>query len=113
MITRNQKQMVEIISLFKEIPKPSNKKSDKQTDTTNIPESDSEESAEQNKKQRGVGLKILTPDQMLSRLPITLAQLKTGNNSEKFKNEIRQLLYSLYRSKKLTEPLYESLIDII
>ena len=49
----------------------------------------------------GKGLKILTPDQMLSRLPITLAQLKAGNNFEKLKNEIRQLLYSLYRSKKL------------
>ena len=43
------------------------------------------------------GLKILTPNQMLSRLPITLTQLKAGNNSEKFKNEIRKLLYSLYR----------------
>ena len=42
-------------------------------------------------------LKILTPQQMLSRLPISLAQLKAGNNSEKLKNEIRQLLYSLYR----------------
>ena len=52
--------------------------------------------------QQGQGLKILTPDQMLSRLPITLAQLKAGNNSQKLKNEIRQLLYSLYRSKKLT-----------
>ena len=40
--------------------------------------------------QRGVGLKILTPDQMLSRVPITLAQLKAGNNSEKLKSEIRQ-----------------------
>ena len=58
------------------------------------------------------GLKILTPNQMLSRLPITLAQLKAGNNSEKLKNEIRQL-YSLYRSKKLTKQLYKSLIDII
>ena len=48
----------------------------------------------------GKGLKILTPNQMLSRLPIPLAQLKAGNNSEKLKNEIRQLLYSLYRSKK-------------
>ena len=57
--------------------------------------------------------KILTPDQMLSRLPITLAHLKAGNNSEKLKNEIRQLLYSLYRSKKLTKQLYKSLIDII
>ena len=64
-------------------------------------------------KQPGEGLKILTPNQMLSRLPITLAQLKAGNNSEKLKNEIRQLLYSLYRSKKLTKQLYKSLIDII
>ena len=63
--------------------------------------------------QIGKGLKILTPDQMLSRLPITLAQLKAGNNSEKLKNEIRQLLYSLYRSKKLTKQLYKSLIDTI
>ena len=45
---------------------------------------------------KGEGLKILTPDQVLSRLPITLAQLKAGNNSEKLKNEIRQLLYSLH-----------------
>ena len=43
------------------------------------------------------GLKILTPNEMLCRLPISLAQLKAGNNSEKLKNEIRQLLYSLYR----------------
>ena len=65
------------------------------------------------KHQHGRGLKILTPNQMLSRLPISLAQLKAGNNSEKLKNEIRQLLYSLYRSKKLTKQLYKSLIDII
>ena len=63
--------------------------------------------------QRGLNLKILTPNQMLSRLPISLAQLNAGNNSEKLKNEIRQLLYSLYRSKKLTKQLYKSLIDII
>ena len=59
------------------------------------------------------GLKILTPNQMLSRLPITLSQLKDGNNSDKLKNEIRQLLYFLYRSKKLTKLLYKSLVDII
>ena len=63
--------------------------------------------------QSGIGLKILTPNQMFSRLPITLAQLKAGSNSEKLKNEIRQLLYSLYRSKKLTKQLYKSLVDII
>ena len=64
-------------------------------------------------KQQGLDLKILTPNEMLSRLSITLVQLKAGNNSEKLKNEIRQLLYSLYRSKKLTKQLYKSLIDII
>ena len=63
--------------------------------------------------QSGEGLKILTPNQMLSRLQISLAQLKAGNNSEKLKNEIRQLLYSLCRSKKLTKQLYKNLIDII
>ena len=66
-----------------------------------------------NRQQQGQGLKILRPTQMLSRLPISLAQLKAGNNSKKLKNEIRQLLYSLYRSKKLTKQLYKSLIDII
>ena len=50
--------------------------------------------------QSGQVLKILTPNQMLSRLPISVAQLKAGNNSEKLKNEIRQVLSSLYRSKK-------------
>ena len=63
--------------------------------------------------QQGHGLKILTPNQVVSRLPITLAQSKAGNNSQKRKNEIRQILYSLYRSKKLTKQLYKSLTDII
>ena len=63
--------------------------------------------------QEGQGLKILTPDQMLSRLPITLAQLKAGNNSEKLKNEIRQFLYLLYRSKKLSKTIYSNLINTI
>ena len=73
-----------------------------------------EEILEFNKQnQSGKGLKILTPNQMLSRLPITLAQLNTGNNSEKLKKEIRQLLYSLSRSKKLTKQLYTNLIAII
>ena len=50
---------------------------------------------------------------MLSRLPISLAQLQAGNNSEKLLNEIRQLLYCLYKSKKLTKNIYKSLVDII
>ena len=61
--------------------------------------------------QEGQGLE--RPDQMLSRLPITLTQFKTGNNSEKLKNKIRQLLYSLYHSKKLSETIYNNLINTI
>ena len=66
-----------------------------------------------NRQQQEQGLKILTTNQMLNRLPISLAQLKAGNNSEKLKNGIRQLLYSLYKSKKLTKQLYNSLVDIM
>ena len=58
----------------------------------------------------GKGFKILTPNQILRRLPISLSQLETGNNSEKLTNEIRQLLFSLYRSKNLTKQLYKSLV---
>ena len=63
--------------------------------------------------QQGQGLKILTPNQMLSRLPIALAQLQAGNNSNKLKNEIRQLLYSLYRSKNMTKQVYNSIMNYI
>ena len=64
-------------------------------------------------KKEGEGIKILTPSQMLSRLPISLAQLQAGNNSEKLKNEIRQLLYSLYRSKNITKQVYNNLMKPI
>ena len=60
-------------------------------------ELESEESAAQRREQEGQRLKVLTPQQMLSRLPISIAQLKAGINSQKLKNEVRQLLYSLYR----------------
>ena len=65
------------------------------------------------KQQKGQGIKILTPNQTLNRLPIALAQLQAGNNSNKLKNEIRQLLYSLYCSKNMTTQIYKSLIAII
>ena len=83
------------MGLFREIIKTKLK-----PDTTDMPELESEESAAQRRNQSAKGLQILTPDQMLSRLIISLAQLKAGNNSQRLKNEIRQLLYSLYRSKK-------------
>ena len=78
-----------------------------------MPYLESEESAEQRRNQKGGGLKILTPDQMLSRLPIPLAQLKAENKSEKLKNEIRELLYSVYRSNELTKTIYNNLIITI
>ena len=61
----------------------------------------------------GSGLKILTNKEMLNRLPILLAQIQTGNNSKKLKNEIRQILYSLYRSKVFTKTVYNNLIKSI
>ena len=64
-------------------------------------------------QQEGQGLNILTPDQKLTRLPITLAQLNAGNNCEKLKNKIKQLLYSLYRSKNLTKTIYNNLVNAI
>ena len=78
-----------------------------------MPELESEESAVERRNQQGKGIKILTPKHMLSRLPISLAQLKAGNNSEKLKNEIRQLLYSLYRSKNMTKQVYNNLIKFM
>ena len=65
------------------------------------------------KEQEGTGLKILTPNQMLKRLPIALAQIKAGNNSESLLNEIRQIAYSLYRSKEITKKVYSNKIKSI
>ena len=64
-------------------------------------------------RQEGEGLKILTPNQMLKRLPIALAQKKTGNNSESLLNEIRQIVYSLYQSKEITKKVYNKIIKSI
>ena len=64
-------------------------------------------------QQEREGLKILTPNQMLKRLPIALAQVKAGNNSDSLLNEIRQIVYSLYRSKEITKKLYNNIISSI
>ena len=63
--------------------------------------------------QEGTGLKILTPNQMLKRLPIALAQIKAGNNSECLLKEIRQIAYSLYLSKEITKNVYNNIIKSI
>ena len=65
------------------------------------------------KSQEGEGLKILTPNQMLKRLPIALAQVKAGNNSESLLNEIRPIVYSLYRSKEITKKVCNNIINSI
>ena len=62
---------------------------------------------------KGTGLKILTPKQMRRRLPVALAQVKAGNNSESLLNEIRQVVYSLYQSKQITKKVYNSIIKSI
>ena len=62
---------------------------------------------------KGEGLKVLNKKQMLNRLPILLTQIEAGNNSNKLKNETRQILYSLCRSKALTKTVYNKLIKSI
>ena len=113
MIIWNQEKMVEILSLLAEIWKSYDKKLDEQPDTTDMSELESKESTEKKKKQRRQWLKKLTPNRMLSRLSITLSQLKARNNSVKLKNEMRQLLCSLYRSKRLSKTIYNHLINAI
>ena len=92
-----------------QVKKETDEDTDEEIDTTIMAELESEESAAERRNQQGKGIKILTPNQMLSRLPISLVQLEVGNNSNKLKNEIRQLLYFLYRSN-MTKQVYSNLI---
>ena len=70
----------------------------------------SEAKSKAKQKAKGTGPKILTPKQMLQRLPIALAEVKAGNNSENLLNEIRKIIYSLYQSKEITKKVYNDLI---
>ena len=74
--------------------------------------SDANYDAKQNETE-GKGLKILTPKEMLQRLPISIAQVKAGNNSESLLNQIRQIVYSLYQSKQITKKVYNNIIKSI
>ena len=103
------KTLTKLKIIVRNVPKDNPLKTEENEKTIDIVERILELNSE---NQLWLRLKILTPNQMLSRLSVFLAQLKAGNNSEKL-NEIRQLLYSLYRSKKLTKQLYKSLVDII
>ena len=74
--------------------------------------SDANCNARQNKTE-GKGLKILTPKQMLQKLPIALTQVKAGNNSENLLNEIRKIVYSLYQSRQIAKKVYNNLIKSV
>ena len=74
--------------------------------------SDANYNTKQNETEE-IGLRILTPKQILQRLPIALAQVKAGNNSESLLNEIRQIVYSLYQSKQITKKVYNKIIKSI
>ena len=65
------------------------------------------------KSTTGTGLKVLTPKQMLQRLPIALAQVKAGNNSESLLNKVRQIVYSLYQSEQVTKKVYNNIIKSV
>ena len=94
-VSPNQKKMIRYARDLKDIIDLYNLKLDRDT------------------SKKGEGLKMLTDKQMLNRLPILLAQIEAGNNSIKLKNEARQILYSLYRSKVLTKTVYNNLIKSI
>ena len=64
----------------------------------------------QDREYQDINSEILAPKQLLQRLPIALAQVKAGNNSEVLINEIRQIVYSLYQSKEITEKVYNNII---
>ena len=65
------------------------------------------------KASKATVFKILSPKQVIQRLPIALAQVKAGNNSESLLNEIRQIVYSLYQSKQITKKVYNNIIESI
>ena len=112
-IEKNNKLVVSIIGVLKNFKEEINKMSEQERKIEKpdkIVEIVKEILKFNKQKQEGQGIKIITPNQMFSRLPISLAQLEAGNNSEKLKNEIRQLLYSLYRSKNMTKQVYNNLI---
>ena len=66
-----------------------------------------------NRATKGIGLKTLTQNQMLQRLPIALAQVKAGNKSENLLNGIRKIAYSLYQLKQITKKRYNHIIESI
>ena len=100
MVESINKKLTTLKNIFKNVPKYEAFKVEENEKIIDIVERILELNSE---KQLGLGLKILTPNQMLRRLPISLAQLEAGNNSNKPKNEIRQLLHSLYCSKNMTK----------
>ena len=102
--TRDLKDIVDLYNLKSDID---TSKKDSDTSEKDTSEKDIDTS------KKGKGLKILSNKQMLNRLPILPAQIEARNNSRSLKNELRQILYSLYRSKVVTKTVYDNLIKSI
>ena len=66
-----------------------------------------------NKQQKGKGIKVLTPKQMLQRLPIALVQVKAGNRSENLPNAINQNIYSSYQENEITKRVYNNIMNSV
>ena len=102
---RYARDLKDIVDLY--ILKSDIDASEKDSDTSEKDTSEKDTSEKDiDTSKKGEGLKILSNKQMLNRLPILLAQIEAGNNSKSLKNELRQILYSLYRSKVLTKTMY-------
>ena len=93
------------------LPSKDNADDIKNVDIRDMPDLEPEEDAE--KRQKGQGIKIMTPNQLITRMPIFLAEKQAGNNSQKLNNGIRQIVYSLYRSSNLSKTIYNHLINNI
>ena len=93
------------------LPSKDNADDIKNVDIRDMPDLEPEEDAE--KRQKGQGIKIMTPNQLITRMPIFLAEKQAGNNSQKLNNGIRQIIYSLYRSSNLSKTIYNHLINNI
>ena len=113
-----------IVKFKRKLPKLKRQQSKSDTEVEKLKDSDIETLQKLNEdiiatikkiddyEKKGKGLKILTPNQLLTRLPILLAQKKAGNNSQKLSNAIRQIIYSLYQSKNMSKSVYNNLINI-
>ena len=107
---KNINKSYERMKLDRQKSKSDSEKTTESTGDVNASLERMREALKNGKKDIGRGLKIMTPNQLLTRLPILLAQKQAGNNSQKLNNEIRQIIHSLYSSKNLSKAVYNNLM---